>query len=120
MDSLRLHHVAVRAADVDTTVTFYRDVLTLPVVRDERPRSVWLELCDGSLIMVEAREDGEPPIAPGSKELMALRVSEERKAAIRELAIARSIFDGETAHTVYLRDPDGRRIGVSTYPLIDG
>jgi hypothetical protein len=67
--------------------------------------------------MVEAREAEEPPVPAGSLDLFALRVTDERKAAIREMARSRSCFDGETAHTVYLRDPDGRRVGVSTYPF---
>jgi catechol 2,3-dioxygenase-like lactoylglutathione lyase family enzyme len=114
---LRLHHVALRARDVEETVAFYRSVLGLREVRAERPRSVWLGLGDGSVIMVEARSADEPPVPSGSRELVAFRIGAVRKAEIRAIAVARGCLDGETEHTVYLRDPDGRRVGVSTYPL---
>ena len=67
--------------------------------------------------MVEARDEVEPAVAAGSLELFAFRVDDERKSEIRALAMKRGCFDGETAHTVYVRDPDGRRVGVSTHPL---
>jgi catechol 2,3-dioxygenase-like lactoylglutathione lyase family enzyme len=113
------HHVALRAADVDATAEFYRRVLGLPVVRDARPRSVWLAAGDGAVLMVEARSAGEPAIPAGSMELFALAVTAERKAEIRALAIGGGFFDGETEHTVYVRDPDRRRVGVSTFALPD-
>jgi catechol 2,3-dioxygenase-like lactoylglutathione lyase family enzyme len=113
----RLHHLALRAADVEATVSFYKQLLGLGELRSERPRSVWLGLGDGAILMVEARSTGEPAISPGSLELAAFRVDDERKGAIRAFALERGCFDGETAYTVYLRDPDGRRVGVSTYPL---
>ena len=118
-DGPRLHHVALRAADVDTTAAFYAEMLGLTELRSQRPRSVWLALAHGAVLMVEARGSDEPPVPGGSLELVAFRVTEESKAAIRRLAHERGCFDGETDHTVYLRDPDGRRVGASTHPLVD-
>jgi catechol 2,3-dioxygenase-like lactoylglutathione lyase family enzyme len=115
-DRLPVHHLALRARDLELTVAFYKDVLGLSEVRAELPRALWLGLGDGAVLMVEARGPAEPPISPGSLELFALRVDEVRKQLIRARALERGCFDGETAHTVYLRDPDGRRVGVSTYP----
>jgi catechol 2,3-dioxygenase-like lactoylglutathione lyase family enzyme len=112
-----MHHVALRATDVESTVTFYKSMLGLAEVRSARPRSVWLGLADDAVLMIEARATGEPAIPAGSLELISFRVTEVRKAEIRDAARARGCFDGETPHTVYLRDPDGRRIGVSTHPL---
>jgi catechol 2,3-dioxygenase-like lactoylglutathione lyase family enzyme len=114
---LCIHHLALRAGSVDVTAAFYREVFGLAVVRDERPRSLWLGLADGSVLMIEARCAGEPGIPLASCELFALRVFSARKEAIKTLARARGCFDGETEHTVYLRDPDGRRVAASTYPL---
>ncbi len=115
--ALHLHHLALRAADLAATVAFYKEVLGLAEVRSELPRAVWLGLSAGAVLMVEARGQLEPAIPAGSRELVAFHVSELRKLAIRGLALSRGCFDGETSHTVYLRDPDGRRVGVSTYPL---
>lgn len=112
-----LHHIALRTADIEKTAAFYQKLFGLAPVRDERPRSLWLALGDHAVVMIEARGAGEPACPPGSLDLFALRVSAERKAEIRRLAMANDCYDGETAHTVYLRDPDGRRVGASTYPL---
>jgi glyoxylase I family protein len=112
-----LHHVALRCRDVEKTARFYEQMLGLELVRDARPRALWLGLGGGAVLMVEAREPGEPAIAAGSRELLALRVSPDRKTAIRTRAVTLGVFDGETQHTVYFRDPDGRRVGVSTFPL---
>ena len=112
-----LHHLALRSADLEKTAAFYRETLGLRVVRDNLPRSLWLGLGAGAVLMIEAREPGEPSIPAGSRELFAVRVENERKAQIRALAVAEGFFDGETEHTVYLRDPDGRRVGVSTADL---
>lgn len=112
-----MHHLALRTADVDRTARFYRSVFGLEPVRDERPRALWLALGDGSVLMIERKAPGEPGLPQGSFELFALAVSPERKEAIRELALASGFFDGETEHTVYLRDPDGRRTAASTFPL---
>lgn len=113
----RLHHIAIRATDVDRTLEFYTSMLGLGIVRDQRPRSVWLGLADGAVLMIERRGAGEPEVPVGSLELVAFRVSAAVKATVRERAISVGCFDGETEHTVYLRDPEGRRLGVSTFPL---
>ena len=113
----RLHHLAFRAGDLESSLAFYRELFGLEIVRDTRPRSVWLKLSDGAVLMIEARAEGEPPAAAGALDLVAFRAGEEEKRRVRAVALARGCFDGETVHTVYLRDPDGRRVGVSTYPL---
>lgn len=113
----RLHHLALRTGDVEALVRFYSEVFGLRETRSDRPRSVWLGLGGGAVLMIEARDEREPAVPAGSLELFALRVNERRKVRIRDAAEARGCFDGETAYTVYVRDLDGRRVGVSTYPL---
>ena len=115
---LEVHHLAIRTQDVDATAAFYKEVLGLVELRSERPGSVWLALAGNAVLMVERRLAGEPSIPAGSMELVAFRVTDAGKTEIRDAARARGCFDGETAHTVYFRDPDGRRVGVSTHPLI--
>ena len=117
MSHARLHHAALRAQDIEATVSFYVAILGVEVVRSEAPRSVWLGLSEDSVLMIEAREAGEPAVPVGSLELLAFHIDPQRKKVVRELAIERGWFDGETAHTVYVRDPDGRRVGLSTYPF---
>lgn len=114
---MQLHHLAMRSADVTALAAFYCEVFSTKVVRDALPGSLWLALAGGAVLMIEAREAGEPAPAAGSLELVAFRVDEATKLAIRRNAVERGCFDGETEFTVYLRDPEGRRVAVSTYDL---
>jgi glyoxylase I family protein len=112
--SLRLHHVALRARDPSATTDFYASVLGLPVVRRDTERgSVWLE-ARGVVLMVEQADAGEPAVPPHGKELLAFAV-DDREAWRLRLAAAGVAIEAETAHTLYFRDPDGRRVAVSTY-----
>jgi glyoxylase I family protein len=113
--SPRIHHLALRARDVAVTERFYVSVLGLEVVarRDERG-SVWLD-AGGVVVMLERAEgDGEPPIPAGTRELVAFAV-DHLPSWRRRLAEAGVDIEGETPHTLYVRDPDGRRVGLSTY-----
>ncbi|HEX5658413.1 MAG TPA: VOC family protein [Polyangiales bacterium] len=107
-----IHHLALRTHDVDRLVAFYREWFGLHEVRDSRPRSVWLGLGEG-VLMIELANESEPSIAAGSLELLAFRVTVEQRQALR----ARVVLEAETEHTLYFRDPDGRRVAVSSYPL---
>ena len=63
--------------------------------------------------MLERREGSEPTVPPGSKELVAFAVSREMIARLEEAGIA---IEVRTPYTLYVRDPDGRRVGLSSYP----
>jgi catechol 2,3-dioxygenase-like lactoylglutathione lyase family enzyme len=111
-----LHHVALRTSDVERLERFYGGVLGLPVVRRDASRgSVWLRL-GGAVLMLERAEASEPGVAAGNNELLALAV-DDREAWRAWLAGAGVRVEAETAHTLYFRDPDGRRLAVSSYPL---
>ncbi len=116
--SLRIHHLALRARDPDATERFYVSVLGLKVVARHPARgSVWLD-ADGAIVMVERADGGERLPAegtpPGTKDLVAFAV-DDLPAWRRRLVEAGVAIEGETPNTLYVRDPDGRRIGVSTY-----
>ncbi|HTB78860.1 MAG TPA: VOC family protein [Polyangiaceae bacterium] len=116
--SLRVHHIALRARDPDATERFYVSVLGLRVVSRQPARgSVWLD-ADGVIVMVERAESGERLPAegtpPGTKDLVAFAV-DDLPAWRRRLVEAGVPIEGETPNTLYVRDPDGRRVGVSTY-----
>ncbi|MEY4508535.1 MAG: hypothetical protein RLZZ450_657 [Pseudomonadota bacterium] len=113
----RLHHLALRTRDLDRLVAFYSRWFELAVVRDARPRSVWLGLGPDAVLMVELAEADEPTPTRGSMELTALAVSVEQRALLREELVRAGLLEGETQHSLYFRDPDGRRVGVSSYPL---
>ena len=112
--SLRIHHIALRARDPRVTERFYRSVLGLPVRRrDDGRGSVWLD-AGGVIVMIEQAADDEPSPAPGTLELVAFAV-DDREAWRARIAAAGVAVEDETPHTLYFRDPDGRRVAVSTY-----
>lgn len=113
--TMSLHHLVFRTGDVASLARFYCDMFGWKVVRDALPRSLWLGLGDDAVLMIEAREAGEPAAKAGAKDLVAFRVDEFTRAEVGRKARETGCDDGQTEFTTYLRDPDGRRIGVSTY-----
>lgn len=115
-----VHHLALRTRNVDALCAFYRTWLGSEIVRDARPRSVWLLLAPGSVLMLEQAELHEPVPDPRSLELMAFAVTAEERVRLRARLVAKGLLEAETEHTLYVRDPEGRRLGFSSYPLPKG
>jgi hypothetical protein len=115
--SLEFHHLALRSTDVPALARWYREMFDLIEARDLMPRSIWLGLAHDSMLMIEAREPGEPAPSASSMEMFAMRVTPSLRDVIKQRAMVRGCYDGETEHTVYVRDPEGRRVGVSTFDL---
>jgi glyoxylase I family protein len=122
---LALHHLALQCADLESCEAFYREVLGLSVLRrwprsEGGDRSVWLAVEGGFLALERAAE--APAAGPwrdgkAGLHLLALRIA----AADRPLWEARLAARGvEVVHrtrwSVYFRDPEGNRIGLSHYP----
>lgn len=114
---MRVHHVAFRTSrdQLGALERFYTHVLGLAVIRRNEGRSIWLD-AGGSILMLEVRDEGEPNLPAGSKELVAFAVSTSDRAMIERLEEAGIVIEARTAFTLYVRDPDGRRIGLSSYP----
>ena len=113
---MRIHHLAFRTRDLAGLEAFYL-ALGFESARTQPGYSVWLRSGD-AVLMLEQAEDAEPSPTPGSRELVAFRVSSAERERVRSVLATRGItLEDETEHTLYFRDPDGRRIGVSSYPL---
>lgn len=112
---VRVHHVAFRTDDLDALERFYANVIGLVVTRRNEGRSIWLEAGD-TIVMLERRDAGEPGVPIGSKEMVAFAVTREMGNVRERLAKAGVEIEASTAYTLYVRDPDGRRIGLSSYP----
>jgi catechol 2,3-dioxygenase-like lactoylglutathione lyase family enzyme len=111
---VRIHHIALRTLEVDRLVAFYGWLLGLRVTRrDDARGSVWLD-ARGTIVMIERAAAGEPGIPPATMELVAFAV-DDREAWRDRLTRARVHIESETDHTLYFRDPDGRRVAVSTW-----
>ena len=124
------HHLALQVRDLGAAERFYRDVLGLPVLRrwparDGGPgeRSVWLDAGDGGFIALEvvaggltAAEDADRAMRPGLH-LVALRIERAARGSWeRRLAAAGVPVESRSPFTLYVRDPEGNRLGLSHWP----
>jgi catechol 2,3-dioxygenase-like lactoylglutathione lyase family enzyme len=120
------HHVAIQCAELESCERFYREVLGLPVMQrgsgaDGRERSVWLGLGGGSFLALE-RAGGPPEVRPWGDarpglHLVALRIEAGGRSAWEErLAAAGVEVVHRTRWTLYVRDPEGNRVGLSHHP----
>ncbi len=111
-----IHHLALRVADLERARAFYSDLLGLPERErheDARGlRAIWLDA--GPVVLMlerELRGEGE---ASGSGHLLALAVDDLRgwEERLREGGVP---VEDRTEHTLFFRDPDGHRVGVSSF-----
>jgi catechol-2,3-dioxygenase len=112
---MRIHHIALRTRDVARLEAFYTGVVGLDVARRPGERAVWVE-AEGVVVMIERAEPGEPEVPSGSMDLLAFAMeAHEKLALVARLERAGIAVESQTAYTLYFRDPDGRRVGVSDY-----
>lgn len=112
---MRLHHLAFRTDDVPRLARFYEEGLGLARL-PAREGVVWLALEGGAILMIEPRGEGERARAEDG-DLVCFEVGHAHRAhVVARLLGAGARPDGATAFTTYVRDPDGRRIGVSHFP----
>jgi catechol 2,3-dioxygenase-like lactoylglutathione lyase family enzyme len=110
---MRLHHLALRATNVATTVAFYRDVLGLDVIKSDAHRT-WF--ASGAVVIMVEPQAAEEPVRGNDLDLVAFAMGKEERQRWRDrLQSIGLTIEAETEHTFYLRDPDGRRVGLSSY-----
>jgi glyoxylase I family protein len=113
---MRVHHLAFRTADLARLERFYVEALGLAVLRRDAARSIWLD-AGGAIVMLELRDEGEPELDAASREMVAFAVEPiARSACMARLSRAGVALEAATDFTLYVRDPDGRRIGLSSFP----
>ena len=108
-----MHHLALRTRDLAALEHFYIAIAGLALVKRDGERSTWLR-SGGVIVMIERAGDGEPPPTAGSLDLLAFPVAD---LVVAEAACARAgvPVEARTSYTLYIRDPDGRRVGLSIY-----
>jgi catechol 2,3-dioxygenase-like lactoylglutathione lyase family enzyme len=116
----RLHHLALRVSDCERSLAFYSGFLGLSEVRRLRTggvlRAVWLA-ADGVVIMLEKSLRGAGP-ASGSGHVLSFAAA-DLPAWEERLAAAGVPIDDRTAETLFVRDPDGHRVGLSAHRFPD-
>ena len=115
-----VHHVALRVEDVERSLAFYGGLLGLRERRrfeeNGRLRSAWLD-ASGFVLMLERRLRGDGAHG-GSGHLLAFSVHDLGAWESRFSAAGLPILD-RTPHTLYFRDPDGHRVGLSDFAFED-
>jgi catechol 2,3-dioxygenase-like lactoylglutathione lyase family enzyme len=115
---VRIHHLALRVADVVRSRDFYSDVLGLRELRRSHAggmlRSIWLS-AGASVLMLE-RGLACGGSETGSGHLLAFAV-DDLDAWQARLEAAGVVIDSRGSATLYFRDPDGHRVGLSVYPF---
>ncbi len=125
---MHLHHLAIQVRDLEGTVRWYREILELPLLREWPDdagalRSVWLGLSGEAFLALErgdARPRGEgeqPENGQAGFHLAALRIQpSERRHWEQRLSDRGVAIEHRTRWTLYFRDPEGNRIGLSHHP----
>lgn len=123
------HHLAIQVKDLPAAERFYCDVLGLTVVKrwpfeDGRAgeRSIWLSVGAGEEFLALEACDADRPPTPfrdphGGLHLLALRIlASDRESWERKLSAAGVEVVHRTRWTLYVRDPEGNRVGLSHFP----
>ncbi len=121
---MRLHHTALGAEDVARVARFYETFFGLTEItrhddEDGELRSVWLDMA-GTILMVERTT--KPPRdetleVDRGHFLIVFEVDEAQRSRLEDTLIAAGhAIDARTGYTSYTRDPEGNRVGFSTYP----
>jgi catechol 2,3-dioxygenase-like lactoylglutathione lyase family enzyme len=121
-----VHHVAVLVRDLALCEHFYGKILGLPLLRrwpkpeGDGDRSLWFDLGQGAFLAVELNPSSAPELisSPGSGwHLLALGIPRNSREAWREhLHRAGHPCTHESPYTLYCRDPEGNRVGLSHWP----
>ena len=127
-----VHHVAIQVRDLAAMTAFYRVVVGLPVLRRwstpdaTGERSIWLDLGGGAFLALErvvSERPGEADLdhqwkspTPGFH-LLALAITRAARSTWEaRLDAAGVAIAHRTAYTLYVRDPEGNRVGLSHWP----
>jgi len=113
---VNVHHIAFRTHNLPRLVAFYREAFGFALEHDNGERSVWLR-AGNAILMLERAEAGEPLPSPHGMDFVAFAISPaERDTFERRFVANGAAIETKTDFTLYVRDPDGRRVGVSHYP----
>jgi len=121
-----IDHVAITVSDLGRSLMWYRDVLGLERRHAEAWGDVPTMMCAGETCVAPFPSDVAEPQrvdarTTASMRHFAFRVDRENFAAaqerFRELGIEFEAADHGIAQSVYIADPDGHRVEITTYEV---
>jgi len=124
-----IHHVTLISRDLQRTTAFYRDLLGLSLVREQRSdddpdaRHFWFGDAEGTpgtlLSFLEYPQMPDGTVGAGSTHHIALGVgSAEEQVAWRDHLRSRGVpctevLERELSRSIYVRDPDGHILEIA-------
>lgn len=122
----QIDHVALTVSDVERSVAWYQEVLGL----ERRYEDVWGGypgvVCAGTTCLALFPADTGEPKPPPDRDTLAMRHVafsvdgagfEAAQERFRELGIEFEPADHGISHSVYISDPDGHQIEITTYEI---
>lgn len=117
-----LDHIALVVADMARSVAWYEDVLGM----ERRFADVWdgegdpVVLCNGdACVALFEPVEGDAVAPDGVSRHFAIRLDRASFDAVRAALAARAIdaelWDHTICHSLYIRDPDGHQVELTTY-----
>jgi catechol 2,3-dioxygenase-like lactoylglutathione lyase family enzyme len=119
-----LDHVALVVADMRRSIAWYADVLGM----ERRYADVWdggghpVVLCNGdACVALFEPVEGDLVEADGVNRHFAIRLDrsgfDAARAELAEPGIEAELWDPTICHSLYVRDPDGHQVELTTYDL---
>jgi len=122
----QIDHVAITVSDLARSLAWYRDVLGLERRFEDEWGDVPTMMCAGETCVALFPSDGPDPQQVAVRETVSMRHFAFRvdranfdaaQARFRELGIEAESADHGIAESVYISDPDGHRIEITTYDV---
>ena len=114
---MRVHHLVLRSPDPAALAVFYTGALGLPERRRaddaEGLFSVWLDIGE-TILMIERGQRRSRD--EGGDGLFVTAAAGSGEGWLTSWAGVGIAAEGRTTYTLYARDPDGNRFGVSSFP----
>ena len=118
-----LDHIAITVQDVESSATWYQDVLGLERRHEDSWGDYPVFVCAGASGLALFPKDAtvEQPATGHNMRHFAFRANrvnfEKARKELQERGIEFEFQDHKIAHSIYFRDPDGYKVEITTYEL---